>query len=206
MSREKLLPPHQTVRSVFNRWLDHEDDTHGDCGYCSNRIQGGSNVSMYVSDVDLSDVDTSPSEGWYAHQIYCEDCKRVQLLCPREGVTEALYGAIAPVSEPVVEYGICDHSLASEGVDWSPDAVLEATTGASLRDFINDFVKDGAPVGHIEIVDLLRSSEIDIRKLIDDSGTVQLSTEERDALQDHVHRANLRDRRQSKAVSKSQDR
>ncbi|WP_273838654.1 hypothetical protein [Halococcus sp. PRR34] len=205
MSHEKLLPPHRTVRSGFNRWLDPESDNHGSCGYCSNRIQGGSNVTMYVSDVDLSNGDTSPSEKWWAHQIYCEDCKRVQLLCPREGVTEALYGAIAPVSEPIVEYGICDHSLAPDGVGWDPDAVLEATTGVSLHDYINDFVEDGAPVGHIEIVDLLRSSEIDIRKLIDEDGTVQLSTEERNALQDHVHRANFRDQHQPEPTPESQN-
>jgi hypothetical protein len=127
------------------------------------------------------------------------------MLCPNEHTTEALYGAITPTSDPVFEYGICDHSLASDGVDWNPGAVLKATTGASLKDFVSDFVEEGAPVGHIEIVDLLRSSEIDIRKLIDENGTVQLSAEEKDALQNHVHRANFRDQRQSKKVSKPQE-
>jgi hypothetical protein len=204
MSDEKLLPPHQTVRSAFNRWLSPESDDHGKCGFCSSQIKAGSNVTIYVSDVDLSDGDASPSEGWWAHQIYCEDCKRVQMLCPNEHTTEALYGAITPTSDPVFEYGICDHSLASDGVDWNPGTVLEATTGASLNDFVSDFVEEGAPVGHIEIVDLLRSSEIDIRKLIDEKGNVQLSAEEKDALQNHVHRANFRDQRQSKSASKPQ--
>lgn len=200
MSNEKLLPPHQTVRGAFNRWLSPTNDNHGKCGFCSSQIQGGNNVTMYVSDVDISDGDTDSSDGWWAHQIYCEDCKRVQMLCPHEGTTEALYGAIAPVSEPVVEYGICDHSLAPDGIAWDPGAVLEATTGASLTDFASDFVEEGAPVGHIEIVDLLRSSGIDIRKLVDDNGTVQLSTEEKDALQDHVHQTNFREQRQSEGT------
>jgi hypothetical protein len=205
MSSEKLLPPHQTVRSAFNRHLSPTNDDHGECGYCSNQIQSGSNVTMYVSDVDLASGDTSPSEGWWAHQIYCEDCKRVQMLCPHENTTEALYGAIAPVSEPVVEYGICDHSLASAGVAWDPEAVLKATTGASLADFISDFTKEGAPAGHIEIVDLLRSTGVDIRKLVDEKGNVQLSAEEKEALQHHVHQANFRDQRQSESTSHSED-
>jgi hypothetical protein len=203
MSDEKLLPPHQTVRSAFNRWLDSASDDHGKCGFCSNQIQQESNVTMYVSDVDLADGDTSPSDAWWAHQIYCEDCKRVQMLCPNEGTTEALYGAVAPTSEPVVEYGICDYSLAPDGVAWDPGAVLEAVTGVPLTDFASDFVEDGTPVGHIEIVDLLRSIEIDIRKIVDEKGNVQLSSEEKDALQNHTHRANFRDQRRSKNTSDS---
>ena len=191
MSQEKLLPPHQTVLETFNDWFTPGETIQEACYLCNGDIQPGSHISMYHSDANLAESPDASLDGWWAHRVYCEDCKQTSIVCPHEGTTEALYDTYAPTDKPIDGYGICDHSLGPDGRPWQPAAILEAVSGIPLDDFVSSYRENGESVSHAAVVDALRIEDIDIRTLIDDKGTVQLTSKEKSNLQDHFNRAAL---------------
>lgn len=127
----------------------------------------------------------------------CEECQQTAIVLPHEGTTEALYEIYTPVSNPLDEYGIAAYSLAPHGVDWNPEEILETVSGIPLEKFTERYTAGMSTVGHAEIVDFLRRNDIDIRKLIDKSGSVRVTSDAKEALQQKFNKAALRDQYKS---------
>lgn len=197
MAPPKLLPDHDTVLSSFNDLFTPGKTEYEMCCLCDGDIHAGSHVSMYCSDVNLAEgTDTSPNT-WWPHRTYCEDCQEIELKLPHEGTTEVLYELYTPVNNPVEEYGIVTYSLAPHGIDWKPEEILETVSGIPLDEFTAKYAEEGESVSHAGIIDFLRLNDIDIRKLVDKNGDVQVTSEAKAALQERVNKNALRERFQS---------
>ena len=213
MSEPKLLPDHDTVLRSFNNAFAPGEVKEEMCNLCGGDIPAGSHISLYFSDVNLADLPDemeeeyvvvadgadpdNPTQRWFPHHAYCEDCQVTNLLLPHLGTTEALYELYTPVSNPLDEYGITDYALATQGVDWDPEEVLETVSGIPLDEFTARYTTGFKTVGHADIADFLYRNDINIRKLVDKNGDVRVTEDAKEALQQQFNKEALRDRYKS---------
>ena len=135
MAQPKLLPDHDTALSGFNDLFTPGKTEYGMCCLCDGDIPAGSHVSIYCSDVNLTEGTDANPDKWWSHRTYCEDCQEIELKLPHKGTTEALCELYTPVNNPVEEYGIAAYSLAPHGISWEPEEILKTVSGIPLDKF-----------------------------------------------------------------------
>jgi hypothetical protein len=173
----------------FNASHHHHDPTDAEavCDFCSGPIKPGDRVATYLSDADLGGYARPlPGTTVYAHRTYCERCDRHHIVYPHEGTTELLFGATYRADGTHTDWLHRDSSPTDHGEPWDGEATYAFLFGDIFRQLSLSMALEQFTIGHEDIVDHLRLTDVDLREIFDENGTIVASPSKRDRLQHRV--------------------
>jgi hypothetical protein len=157
------------------------------CDFCSTSITPGDRIATYISDVDLSGY-ASPLPGTtvFAHRTYCPTCDRQHIIYPHEGTTELLFGATYHADGTHTDWIHRDSSPATHGEPWDGETVYTFLFGDIFQQLSFSMALEQFTIGHEDIVDHIRLTDVDLREIFDENGTIVASAKKRNRLQQRV--------------------
>ncbi len=148
------------------------------CDYCNEPINPNTEVTVYVSNWDLSGIDES--SGFGLQRLYGQCCNRRRIKFPCHGCTEMILEGMYTRQKTLKNWEPLHISPSDDGEMWDPIEVHNEVMPASYEEHqsLHTAMK-GQPQqqGPEDIVDHLHHLGVDIREIVNKDGEIVIDAE-----------------------------
>lgn len=161
------------------------------CDYCSRVITPGEDVTNYLCNRLVNDIDISPDfPPFHMLRIYCEDCSRVKILDKCKGYNELLLISKIDKNKCLINFNIMDYSPSNDGIDYNPIEVWELGHDTiTFDEFISSVYQTHGSIrlGPADIIDEYRLNNINPRDIYDENGDIDISDTMKNKIQNKIN-------------------